>query len=71
MVDFRGDYRSGKRLNIRRLIPYVASDFRKNKIWLRRTKKAQRSYQVMIAIDDSMSMGDNRSKQVKLFDQTI
>lgn len=43
----QGDYRSGKRLNMRRVIPYIASGFRKDKIWLRRTKPAKRDYQVM------------------------
>lgn len=63
-VIFRGDYRSGKRLNIRKLIPYIASQFRKNKIWLRRTKRAKRDYQIMLAIDDSSSMKDNMSMDV-------
>lgn len=42
----QGDYRSGKRINMRRVIPYIASGFRKDKIWLRRTKPAKRDYQV-------------------------
>jgi midasin len=53
----RGDYRTGKRINMRKVIPYVASGFRKDKIWLRRTKPAKRAYQVMLLIDDSLSMG--------------
>uniref|UniRef100_A0A0N5C8B2 Midasin n=1 Tax=Strongyloides papillosus TaxID=174720 RepID=A0A0N5C8B2_STREA len=55
-----GDYRSGKRLNMRRLISYIASGYRKDKIWMRRTKKAKRNYQVLIAIDDSASMNENK-----------
>jgi midasin len=51
-----GDYRSGKRINMRRVIPYIASGYRKDKIWLRRTKPAKRAYQVLLAIDDSGSM---------------
>ena len=38
----RGDYRTGKRLNMRKIIPYIASDFRKDKIWLRRSKPSER-----------------------------
>jgi midasin len=53
----QGDYRTGKRINMRRVIGYVASGFRKDKIWLRRTKPAKREYQVMLMIDDSRSMG--------------
>uniref|UniRef100_A0A915Q716 Midasin n=1 Tax=Setaria digitata TaxID=48799 RepID=A0A915Q716_9BILA len=59
---FEGDYRTGKRLNMRRLIPYIASGYRKDKIWLRRTKKAQHNYQILIAVDDSASMHDNQIK---------
>uniref|UniRef100_A0A1I8EQE7 Midasin n=2 Tax=Wuchereria bancrofti TaxID=6293 RepID=A0A1I8EQE7_WUCBA len=59
---FEGDYRTGKRLNMRRLIAYIASGYRKDKIWLRRTKKAQHNYQILIAVDDSSSMHDNQIK---------
>ena len=34
------DFRTGKRLNMRAIIPFVASQFRKDKIWLRRKKKS-------------------------------
>ena len=64
LVHCRGDYRSGKRLNMRKVIPYIASQFRKDKIWLRRTKPSKRQYQIMLAVDDSSSMNDNHSKQV-------
>ncbi|XP_046844513.1 midasin-like isoform X2 [Xenia sp. Carnegie-2017] len=60
----RGDYRTGKRLNMRKVIPYIASQYRKDKIWLRRTKKGKREYQILLAIDDSSSMCDNQSKQL-------
>ncbi|XP_077869169.1 midasin [Saccoglossus kowalevskii] len=60
----RGDYRTGKRLNMRKVIPYIASQFRKDKIWLRRTKPSKRNYQIMLAVDDSSSMADNHSKQL-------
>uniref|UniRef100_A0A0K0DLQ2 VWFA domain-containing protein n=1 Tax=Angiostrongylus cantonensis TaxID=6313 RepID=A0A0K0DLQ2_ANGCA len=59
-----GDYRTGKRLNMRRLIPYIASEYRKDRIWMRRTKKAQREYQVLIAVDDSASMNENGIHQL-------
>ena len=65
LIIYRGDYRTGKRLNMRKVIPYIASQFRKDKIWLRRTKPSKRQYQVMVAVDDSSSMADNHSKQVQ------
>ena len=55
----QGDFRTGKRLNMRKIIPYIASDFRKDKIWLRRSRPSQRRYQVVLAIDDSKSMAEN------------
>ncbi|KAI8073967.1 hypothetical protein BC940DRAFT_267177 [Gongronella butleri] len=60
----KGDYRTGKRLNMKKIIPYIASQFKKDKIWLRRTKPSKRQYQVMIAIDDSKSMAENHSVQL-------
>lgn len=52
----RGDYRTGKRLSMRRVIDYIASGYRRDKIWMRRTKPAKRAYQIVVAIDDSLSM---------------
>ena len=60
----RGDYRTGKRINMKKVVPYIASQFRKDKIWLRRTKPNKRHYQIMIAIDDSESMTLNQSGQL-------
>uniref|UniRef100_A0A1I7RXZ7 Midasin n=1 Tax=Bursaphelenchus xylophilus TaxID=6326 RepID=A0A1I7RXZ7_BURXY len=61
---FQGDYRSGKRLNMRRLIPYIASNYQKNKIWMRRTKPAKRTVHVCLAIDDSYSMRENMMTEI-------
>uniref|UniRef100_A0A3P8WSX5 Midasin n=1 Tax=Cynoglossus semilaevis TaxID=244447 RepID=A0A3P8WSX5_CYNSE len=60
----KGDYRTGKRLNMRKVIPYIASQFRKDKIWLRRTKPSKREYHICLAVDDSSSMVDNHTKQL-------
>lgn len=57
MTRLQGDYRTGKKINMKKIIPYIASGFRKDKIWLRRTKPGKRNYQVMVLIDDSKSMG--------------
>ncbi|KRX68499.1 Midasin [Trichinella sp. T9] len=62
----QGDYRTGKRLNMRKIIPYIASGFRKDKIWLRRTRKTKRDYQVVLAIDNSHSMQLNNVKTMAL-----
>lgn len=41
------------------VIPYIASHYRKDKIWLRRTRPNKRDYQVVIAVDDSRSMSES------------
>lgn len=65
----KGDYRTGKRLNMKKIIPYIASEYTKDKIWLRRTRPSQREYQVLIALDDSQSMTESHS--VHLAFQTL
>ncbi|KAL2395412.1 Midasin [Exophiala dermatitidis] len=55
----RGDYRTGKRLNIKRIIPYIASSYKRDKIWMRRSVPSKRNYQIMIAVDDSKSMSES------------
>jgi midasin len=55
----RGDFRTGKRLNIKRVIPYIASGYKRDKIWMRRSVPSKRSYQVMVAVDDSRSMSES------------
>jgi midasin len=37
---------------------YVASGYRRDKIWLRRTRAATRDYQVVLAVDNSQSMSE-------------
>lgn len=62
----RGDYKTGKRLNMKRIIPYIASEFRKDKIWLRRTKPSKRQYQIMISVDNSKSMSESKVTELTL-----
>ena len=52
----RGDFRTGKRLNMKRIIPYIASQYKRDKIWMRRSIPSKRNYQIMLAVDDSKSM---------------
>ncbi|RYP85297.1 hypothetical protein DL769_001028 [Monosporascus sp. CRB-8-3] len=61
-----GSYRTGKRLNIKRIIPYIASSYKRDKIWMRRTIPTKRSYQVLLCVDDSRSMGDSGSGELAL-----
>ena len=61
---FKGDYKSGKRINMRKVIPFIASNYRKDKIWLRRTKASKRDYNVILAVDDSTSMRANNVDKI-------
>ena len=62
----QGDFKTGKRLNMRKIIPYIASQFKKDKIWLRRVKPNKREFQIVVALDDSSSMADNKSREMAL-----
>ncbi|ANQ06647.1 Uncharacterized protein PCOAH_00007910 [Plasmodium coatneyi] len=63
---YQGDYKSGKKLNIKKLVNYFASDFRNNKIWKRRTKLNKRDYNIVIAIDNTKSMQINNIQKITL-----
>ncbi|CAG9322147.1 unnamed protein product [Blepharisma stoltei] len=72
----QGDYKTGKRINMKKVIAYIASQFRKDKIWLRRTRPTAREYQVLLAIDDSFSMkqhglGDIAKKGLSILAQAL
>jgi midasin len=54
----QGFYRTGKRISMRRVIPFIASNYRRDKIWLRRTKPSKREYQIIVALDNSRSMNE-------------
>ncbi|KAL6993116.1 hypothetical protein U1Q18_011234 [Sarracenia purpurea var. burkii] len=62
----QGDYKTGKRINMKKVIPYIASHYRKDKIWLRRTRPNKRDYQVVIAVDDSRSMSESHCGDVAI-----
>ncbi|CAI9114384.1 OLC1v1015101C1 [Oldenlandia corymbosa var. corymbosa] len=62
----QGDYKTGKRINMKKVIPYIASHYRKDKIWLRRTRPNKRDYQVVIAVDDSRSMEESQCGNVAI-----
>ncbi|KAH7408502.1 hypothetical protein DE146DRAFT_675536 [Phaeosphaeria sp. MPI-PUGE-AT-0046c] len=56
----RGDFRTGKRLNLKRIIPYIASGYKRDKIWL-----------LMIALDDSKSMAESGASSLALKTLTL
>ncbi|KAK4141659.1 uncharacterized protein C8A04DRAFT_13882 [Dichotomopilus funicola] len=51
-----GTFRTGKRLNIKKIIPYIASGYKRDKIWMRRAVPSKRAYQILLCVDDSASM---------------
>ncbi|KAK2951167.1 putative ribosome export associated1 [Blattamonas nauphoetae] len=67
----RGEYKTGRRLNMRRVIPYIASHFRKDRIWMRRATPDKRHYQILLAIDDSESMREMRADRMALASMTL
>lgn len=61
-----GSFRTGKRLNIKRIIPYIASSYKRDKIWMRRAIPTKRTYQILLCLDDSKSMAESRSGALAL-----
>ncbi|KAI5189619.1 midasin [Nematocida minor] len=53
---YEGDYATGRRLNMKRIISYIASDGQKNRIWMRKTKNQGREYLIRIFVDNSGSI---------------
>lgn len=53
-----GDFKSGKKLSMRKVVSFIASNFRKHRIWLRRCRPSQRDYRVVVALDNSRSMSE-------------
>lgn len=62
----QGDYKTGKRISMRKVIAYIASQYRKDKIWLRRVKPSKRQYQVLLAVDNSKSMEECGVSQIAM-----
>eukprot|EP00915_Cephaloidophora_sp_WS-2016_P006904 GHVH01009313.1.p1 GENE.GHVH01009313.1~~GHVH01009313.1.p1 ORF type:complete len:5962 (+),score=1014.85 GHVH01009313.1:48-17933(+) len=60
-----GDFVTGKRINLRKIIPFIASNYTKDKIWLRRTKPTKRDFQVTLAIDNTSSMASCASNALE------
>jgi midasin len=71
MSALKGDFRSGKKLNMKRIIPYIASEYRKDKIWLRKTEPDEKNYKIMIAVDNSLSMKEKSVGKLALFSLAI
>ncbi|GFE52883.1 ATPase associated with various cellular activities AAA family protein [Babesia ovis] len=55
-TSLQGDYKTGKRISIKKLMAFIASNYQRDKIWLRRSKPSKRDYRVVLAIDNSRSM---------------
>jgi len=44
---------------MKKVISFIASHYRNDKIWLRRTMPSKRDYKILVAIDDTLSMSEN------------
>jgi len=61
-----GHFKSGKKLSMRKVIDFIASDYRRDAIWLRRVEPEKRAYNILLAIDDSESMLSTSAHSVAL-----
>lgn len=62
----QGDYKSGKRLSMKKVIQYIASGYRRDKIWLRRTKLVKSEYNILVHVDTSISMKELQADNLVL-----
>lgn len=51
---YKGDYRTGKKLNLKKIVQFIASDYQKDKIWYRKNGRAPTK--IRLFIDNSRSM---------------
>ncbi|BAM40976.1 uncharacterized protein TOT_030000237 [Theileria orientalis strain Shintoku] len=63
----KGYYKHGKRISIKKLMIFIATNYQRDKIWLKRLKPQKRDYFIQIAIDNTKSM----SAIAKISIQTI
>ena len=61
-----GYFKTGKKISMRKVLTWIASDYKKNKLWLRRTKPSHREYRVVICLDNTASMRANSVGQLSL-----
>ncbi len=43
---------------MKKIIPFIASNFTKDKIWLKKNNPNQSNYNILLALDDSLSMSE-------------
>ncbi|KAM0675311.1 AAA ATPase midasin [Gurleya vavrai] len=55
---YKGNYKNGKKLNMKKIVPFILSDYKKDKIWLKRNKEEKREYLIRFFIDASKSMNE-------------
>ena len=56
---------------MKKIIPYIASNYRKDKIWLRKQDPNEKNYSITIAIDNSASMQEKNVGKIALFSSLI
>ena len=71
MNTLKGDYRTGKKLNMKKIIPYIASNYRKDKIWLRKSEPEEKDYKILIGVDNSLSMQEKNVGKLALYSLSI
>ncbi|KRH95214.1 Willebrand factor type A domain-containing AAA ATPase [Pseudoloma neurophilia] len=55
---YQGDYKSGKKLNLKKIIEFIASDYTRDKIWLRQKKDDKLTVRFFIDNTESMQNYD-------------
>ena len=53
-----GHFKQGKKIDMKKIIPFIASNYSKDKIWLKKTSPQTANYDILLALDDSFSMSE-------------
>ncbi|ORD99878.1 MDN1 [Hepatospora eriocheir] len=53
---YKGNYKSGRKLNMKAIVPYIASGYTRDKIWMKRLKADKIDLTIRIFFDNSRSM---------------
>ncbi|KAH8739554.1 hypothetical protein FG386_001111, partial [Cryptosporidium ryanae] len=61
-----GSYKTGKKLSMKKVVGYIASEYRKDRMWLRRSKPSKREFNILMCIDNSHSMSTTKNEYMAL-----
>ena len=56
---------------MKKIIPFIASGYKKDKIWLRKSIPEEKNYRILVALDNSSSMQEQQVGQQSLISLSV